>query len=777
MRIPLDYYRIIGIPIQATDEQLTQAYRDRSSQLPRREYSNYSVKARKKLIEEAYQVLSNPEKRGKYNAKFLEKTYQLNSQAEQIEPGVKTVGAEKDLSFKNRTPSIDINPDEFVGALLILQELGEYELVLRLGAPYLRNLKVESPEREIQKAVRADIVLTLTLAYLELGREQWQQNNYENAATSGEMGLNLLRQEKLFPSVTSEIQNDLDKLRPYLILELLSGKENNLEKRTKGKDLLKQMLRDRGGIEGTQEDRSGLGIDEFLRFIQQLRAYLSVGEQQELFEAEAQRPSPVAAYLAIYALLAGGFACKQPALILRAKEMLQSLSKEQDVYLEEAVCSLLLGQTEAATVALEQSQEYEPIAFIREHSQNSPDLLPGLCLYAERWLQTEVFSHFRDLNSKRISLKEYFGDRNVQHYLEQLSQPTKLELERVKHKRTVARRQKVEQSLKEKGKQEAKPIKPLQEAYANIRSRFTQKQNNAGAISTVKSRTMTLSASPINSSGASLSSFTKLGQRLGSSSSQKAKNNSSNGHSSSKKSRSQQPAPQQTPSTRSLFLSANGKETDTDRNNRRSKIGKNKHPHKRSKKTKRLLMLGVPLSLSLAVVGFSYKWLEMHPTSSTLSEKEKLDNSNGTLVEAAEPNLQPTETSKKEEILNEEIAKQVIQTWLTSKSQAFGSTYKIDRLNSILTEPILPQWRDRAQNYQRNNVYRQYQHAIEVKSVEINQQNPQLAKVTAKVTETAKHYQGGRLSKAQSYNDNLLVRYDLVREKDRWLIENIKVLP
>jgi len=50
----------------------------------------------------------------------------------------------------------------------------------------------------------------------------------------------------------------------------------------------------------------------------------------------------------------------------------------------------LLGQTEAASRALELSQEYEPH---QEHSQGFPDLLPGLCLYGERWLQTEVFPH------------------------------------------------------------------------------------------------------------------------------------------------------------------------------------------------------------------------------------------------------------------------------------------------------------------------------------------------------------------------------------------------
>ena len=63
MRIPLDYYRILGLPIQATAEQLRQAHQDRTQQFPRREYSEATIVARKQLIDEAYAVLCDPEQR------------------------------------------------------------------------------------------------------------------------------------------------------------------------------------------------------------------------------------------------------------------------------------------------------------------------------------------------------------------------------------------------------------------------------------------------------------------------------------------------------------------------------------------------------------------------------------------------------------------------------------------------------------------------------------------------------------------------------------------
>lgn len=427
MRIPLDYYRILGLPIQATNEQLQQAHRDRALQLPRREYSEAAIAARRQLIDEAFAVLSDSTQRQAYDANFLAKAYEMEGDRLEAggENGTGGVAVATDPIAESYTPSIEIEDEQLVGALLILLELGEYELVLKLGRPYLSS---GSKGRYTQATksggqpdlVQADIVLTVAFACLELGREQWQQGQYENAAESLETGQELLLREGGFASVRGEIQMDLFKLRPYRVLELLALPETNVSDRKQGLNLLQDMLQDRGGIDGTGDDQSGLSTDDFLRFIQQLRSYLTAAEQQTLFEAEARRPSAVATYLAVYALLARGFGDREPALVRRAKVLLVRLGTRQDVHLEQAVCALLLGQTEEASRALELSHEYESLAFIREHSQGSPDLLPGLCLYSERWLQNEVFPHFRDLSRREASLKDYFADQQVQAYLEEL---------------------------------------------------------------------------------------------------------------------------------------------------------------------------------------------------------------------------------------------------------------------------------------------------------------------------------------------------------------------
>lgn len=409
MRIPLDYYRILGLPIQASIEQLQQAYRDRLLQLPRREYSEKVIAVRKQLIDAAYKVLAHPQQRKGYDSNYFVATYSDRT--------ADTLTETPPSITEPLAPSIEINNDQFTGALLILQELGEYEQVLNLGQPYLDP---ESPYSS-----DPDLILTVALACLELGREQWQQGQYENAAYSLENGYSFLTKAGLFAKISQEIAADLNKLRPYRILELLSLPQNRIIERKQGLQLLQDILQQRGGIDGTGDDGSGLALDDFLRFIQQLRSYLTVREQQELFEAESQRPSPVANYLAVYALMARGFAERMPILIRKAKLHLMRLGKRQDVHLEQAVCSLLLGQTTDASRAVELSLESESLALIRENSQGSPDLLPGLCLYSQKWLQNEVFAQFRDLKSRPVSLKDYFADEQVQAYLEAL--PTEIE--------------------------------------------------------------------------------------------------------------------------------------------------------------------------------------------------------------------------------------------------------------------------------------------------------------------------------------------------------------
>jgi hypothetical protein len=799
VRIPLDYYRILGLPIQATAEQLSQAYRDRTMQLPRREYSEAAIKSRKELLDEAYAVLSDSEQRSAYDAGFLTKTYEQDSD----KPLVLGTTGKSDSSdaFDPHTPSIEINNQQFVGALLILQELGEYELVLRLGQPYLGvrdSISLDKGRLGDPHLIRPDIVLTIALACLELGREQWQQGQYENAAISLETGQELLLKEGLFPSVRGEIQADLFKLRPYRILELLALPEENLTERRNGMRLLQEMLQERGGIDGTGDDQSGLSIDDFLRFIQQLRGYLTAAEQQTLFEAEARRPSAVATYLAVYALLARGFAQRQPALIARAKQLLMRLGKRQDVHLEQAVCALLLGQTEEASRALELSQEYEPLAFIREHSQGSPDLLPGLCLYGERWLQKSVFPHFRDLANQKVSLKEYFADEQVQTYLENLPESSgeaSNEWTAVQSPETVAyattsSSRGVREPIAFQGSDSRQVTDGSHEIQQPVGS--VVQYSNGGERSTAgpqwaverepavatTSRVTTLGGSDRSLGVSTLPAAQRLSQTpIAGESTVTSLPGESSGKSSRRQRQSKGGSELGTTNSTRGDSGSNGS-LGSGRSQAHLSPGRSQRLSEKSKsstKTKRLIFLViggvVGLGILVLLLSKALGWLQNLNAPPLEGEQP--------LVQLAQPPIPIPDPNSQmrapEGPLTSETAQQVIQAWLSAKAAAFGPNYQTDQLQQILAEPALSRSRQSAQADKQNNAYWQYKHAVEVNLVKTNANNPDQATVDAAVREDAQYYQGGQLDGGTSYNKTLRVQYDLVRKQGRWFIKDMAV--
>ncbi len=767
MLIPLDYYRILGLPIQATAEQLQQAHRDRTLQLPRREYSEVAIVARKQLLDEACAVLSDSDGRKAYDASFLAKTYDRESEAaleakhqrSKTSAGTATVlqdaGETPPAESKAleaapdpHTPSIEIDDNQFVGALLVLQELGEYELVQKLGRPYLNNGSIAIAEGRFgdPQLVRPDIVLTVSLACLELGREQWQQGQYENAAKSLEAGQELLLRESLFPSVRGEMQADLYKLRPYNILELLSLPEEKVAERRKGLQILREMLQERGGIDGSGDDRSGLGIEDFLRFVQQMRKHLTSSEQQALFEAEAGRPSAVATYLSVYTLLAQGFAARQPSMIRRAKLMLMQLGRRQDVHLEKAVCSLLLGQTEEASRALELSSEKEPLAFIREHSQDSPDLLPGLCLYAEHWLQEEVFPHFRDLANQSVSLKDYFADPKVQAYLEALP----LEAETANEWVVVQPRSgKPSARLQPTAGRSPAVPPPLGKQGASTVTLTPVPTGASTAGSGPKSPAT--AAVPRPAAAVSLPTAT-AGQTADSTSKQRRRKDSGRS-------------------------GARGKGLTGDLVDRsRTKAAQI------SAKVKSMPRNRLALFLVAGVLSLLFLWLILSLLASaiqalsgpSLQGEQAVVGLEAPPIEIPAVSATPEPSAAASGEMTEEAARDLVQSWLSAKAAALGPNHAVEELKQVLTEPALSRWQLMAEAQQRNNAHQRYVHKLQVNEVTANPTNPDRVQVEAQVAEKAEVFD--RDQPVSSRNENLRVRYDLIRQEGEWRIMDWQVI-
>ncbi|MEH2295213.1 IMS domain-containing protein [Nostoc sp.] len=763
MRIPLDYYRILGLPLAASEEQLRQAYSDRIVQLPRREYSQAAISSRKQLIEEAYVVLSDPKQRSTYDQLYLAHAYDPDNLAAAA------------VALENRTEStkrgtgiqslgIEITQDELVGALLILQELGEYELVLKLGRPYLVNKNSATSARKGNNLVDEEIdesgehpnvVLTVALACLELGREQWQQGHYENAAISLETGQELLAREGLFSSVQAEIQADLYKLRPYRILELLALPQEKTAERHQGLELLQNLLEDRGGIDGTSNDESGLNIDDFLRFIQQLRNHLTVAEQHKLFETQSKRPSAVATYLAVYALIARGFAQRQPALIRQARQMLMRLGKRQDVHLEQSLCALLLGQTQEATRVLELSQEYEALAFIREKSQDSPDLLPGLCLYAEQWLQHEVFPHFRDLANQQAFLKDYFANQQVQAYLEAL--PTDAE---TTNEWAVINPQHFPQP------QTNNPRFPNNSTKTSGQFNHSRTPDlDLPETPTKETPEYSNLLSPMWNSSGSVKSEVPTAERMS-----RGTNQHLNGSG-----KTAAPSHNQKRRRRKPTPSASRQRVPDNRPHARRPRRRRTFANTIEGKTRvvwRVFISLVSILVFWVLVTTAFGWLKnlFFPTPSP-HDYQLFVQINQPPISIPDPKSKPQSSDSP---LTDATAEEVIQTWLSIKAAAFGPNHAINNLEQILTGSALSQLRQTAQQYRSDNLYRKYGHSLKVESVEKIDLFADRAAVEATVKEGSQLYENGQFQ--NSSNDNLRVRYDLIRQGGKWRIQSISVV-
>lgn len=727
MLIPLDYYRILGLPIQATAEQLQQAHRDRALQLPRREYSEVAITSRKSLLDEAYAVLSNPEQRQSYDANFLAKTLlQTKGEGDDPENGQHKASEptkEEALTLSEsdiNTTGIEITEGQFIGGLLILQELGEYELLLRQSFPYLAKNGAaikEGPFGDPQ-LVLPDIVLTVALACLELGREQWQQGQYENAAESLETGQDLLLRHNLFVSLRGEIQSDLYKLRPYRILELVALPEDQVHQRRKGLQLLNNMLQERGGIDGQGEDRSGLNMEDFLRFIQQLRTHLTTSEQQTLFESESRRPSAVATYLTVYTLIATGFSQRQPTLIRRAKLMLLQLGRRQDVNLEKSICALLLGQTEEASRALELSQEQDPLVFIKENSQDSPDLLPGLCFYTESWLSEEVFPHFRDLVNHSPSLKEYFADEQVQVYLEASPSDNEPSNEWV--------------MTRSRGP-----------AVAGMEQQVSPLGTTVPGTTALLTSSVSEGELPSNGTTATVSNIGIAEKQLN--------------------------------HTKEL--------ESTDKNNpyahsRKRKGGRSRSSNHAENTGELMPKIHLALIALGILLGLWILWWLLSGIGKLIFDRGPKLQGEHALIFLDQPPVEipapaPTPVTAPQ-VLDNNNAQKILESWLIAKASALGQGYDLSQLQVILVDPALSRWRQTAETLKKEGGYRTYQHKVTVGQVQPKGTSKDQAIVEAEVQETTSFFDRGKL--LETKEDQLKIRYDLIQKNGQWRLRDWEVV-
>ncbi|WP_254964020.1 MULTISPECIES: ARC6/PARC6 family protein [unclassified Cyanobium] len=380
---------MLGVPPSADAQGVLRTLQSRLDRLPHGGFTADTLQARAELLRSSADLLSDADRRAAYEAEL-------------------TSLANTDGTLQ---PALEIATALQVGGLVLLMEGGQ-----PLEAFELASRSLQPPQSPTLGSGReADLTLLAGLACLAAAGELEEQRRFEAAARTLQQGLQLLQRLGRQPDLRETMHAQLEHLTPYRVLDLLSRDLVAGVERQEGLALLEQLVQRRGGLEGDGDPH--FPSQDFQPFFHQIRAFLTVQEQVDLFSRWAATGSDAADFLATIALTASGFAQRKPERIAEARHRLQRSGREGIEPLL-ANLHLLLGEADTARACFDQgaSQDLKDWA-----AGKSADPLGQLCAYCSDWLVRDVLPGYRDLEAEP-DLVAYFSDRDVVTYVEREDQ-------------------------------------------------------------------------------------------------------------------------------------------------------------------------------------------------------------------------------------------------------------------------------------------------------------------------------------------------------------------
>jgi hypothetical protein len=840
VRIPLDYYQILAVTERNLLE-LEQAYRDRLLQLPRKGYSEAAIESRKQLITLAHQVLNDPQQRERYEAQRL-------SSVPMGTEGAATGDDNTPPADPHRQPQLEIAPEHFLGGLLILFERGEYEEINSICMPYLGNngnnsnsgslhlhpLTSVTPSGKLSESIdrlepnmsdsfnstgigdrviplKPDIVLTMVYSFLELGSREWRKHRYEEAVIHFQTAQKILVQENLFPTMHGQIERRLDRLRPYRILSLVSSPLDRQEQRQEGIQFLAELLESTCQNEVECQERFGFSSERTIQFIHETLPSLTAVEQRNLFSQIARDSYQLGTntlnvmqlactYLYVYALVAQGFAYRNPQSIYTAQQILQHRLKQRlDVTIEQAICALLLGQTEETNRLLAAATESPALNIIRQHAQGESDLLSGLCWYIESWLKDEVFPCFRDLVESDPTLNDYYHNRDVQDFIERLptgdlsilawgtdssdflnSQPSG-NLNLADEQLNLP-----ESNQSDSANSGLFPV-GLRRADSLNTSAWQLPQDRLGNGNVVPA--MRVEQTP--PATAEAENYPDLGDNakdlpIQLESKPQGRHFSAVPTAKTIDGKFEQFYPEHHQDTAfvaatasiSQLVPTNKDQQLTQRDS--TTMVRSRRPRRKPNVPRILLVCagaltclwGIIWLINAAFVMLTTPAGSTSPATISVQQQPTPSSNPEPTQQSSQPQIEPPVG-----LLTKDIAQQAVKNWLNAKAKSFDRQYQTDRLKEIVVDPALSLTLDRVKTAKAEGIHWVYKHPeISIEPIPSGDALATTATIKAQVKENAQYYKDNRLDPAFSYSKKLLVEYNLVRQKDRWYVKNMDVI-
>ncbi len=387
MELPLDHFRLIGVSPSATSEEILRAFQLRLDKTPDEGFTYEVLTQRSELLRLTADLLTDLESRREYENLLL-----------------------------NGNSGLDFSSNKEVAGLILLWESGSPKEAFKITRKALQPPQTPA----LGSSREADLTLLAALTARDSAIQEQQLRCYSNAADFLHEGIQLLQRMGKLVDKRKELEEDLVALLPYRILDLLSRDLNDHESHKKGLNMLENLIIKRGGLEGNNksEYKNYLNQQEFGAFFQQIKPFLTVQEQIDLFLELQKRGSLEAGFLAFLSLTAIGFSRRKPEKLFEARRILKKLNLSGLDSMPLIGClDLLLADVDQASARFSSSSDEN----LRDWLNNYPgNKLEATCIFCKNWLENDVLVGYRDIDSKKVDLDSWFEDREIQEFIEKL---------------------------------------------------------------------------------------------------------------------------------------------------------------------------------------------------------------------------------------------------------------------------------------------------------------------------------------------------------------------
>ncbi len=385
MELPLDHFRLIGVSPSATAEEILRAFQLRLDKTPDEGFTYEVLAQRSELLRLTADLLTNAESRKNYEDLVL-----------------------------NGASGLEFSSNREVAGLILLWESGSPKEAFKLTRKALQPPQTPA----LGSSRELDLTLLAALTSRDSAIKEQEQRCYSNAADFLQEGIQILQRMGKMSELRQNLEDDLSALLPYRILDLLSRDLSDTETHKKGILMLFNYICKRGGIEGNDKFEKDEILDQnnFEAFFEQVKSFLTVQEQIDLFLNLQKRGSKEAGFLAFSALVAKGFAKRKPEKLFEAQKILKNLNiSELDIMPIIGCIDLLLANVDKAEERFFGSTDNNLKEWLDSYEGENLD---AICLYCKNWLENEILKGYRDIAIDEVDLDSWFEDRVIQEFIE-----------------------------------------------------------------------------------------------------------------------------------------------------------------------------------------------------------------------------------------------------------------------------------------------------------------------------------------------------------------------